>query len=153
MSHMIVRQYFVYQCSQLYIANCTHFLLTFLFSSKDVDTTVLTKTVLVECGIFNRPVVFNSTANGVGDKSSLISAITQTFPGLQQEYIALLKVRSTQYGGYYIDMMDSDKSIESHSYIKVVIFSKVRITIDLQVSACSTHNQGLLASCMLPSNN
>ena len=86
------------------------------------ECTGLAKRALVECGVYTRPVVFSSTGN---DVSSLKDAIVRTFPGIENKYIALLKIRSDEYQGKYIDIVDLNMTIDDRSSIKIVLFNKV----------------------------
>ena len=54
------------------------------------------KTVLVECGIFCRPVTFTDCGR---DMVYLLKAIVGTFRGLKKKHIALLQVKSKEYDG------------------------------------------------------
>ena len=79
-------------------------------------------TVLVECGVFTRPVSFNSSEDSM---QSLTSAIVASFPGLRVEYIAVLKTQSKQYDGRYVDIINPSLTVDSGSFIKVIVRSKV----------------------------
>ena len=81
------------------------------------------ETVLVKCGIFVRPVSFDSSGNKL---QALTNAIVASFPGLREEYIAVLKARSEQYQRRFIDYVDSNMTIDHNSLIRVVVYKKVR---------------------------
>ena len=83
-------------------------------------------TMLVECGVFSRPVSFDNSDDSV---QSLTNAIVASFPGLREEYIALLKIQSEQYGGRYVDIIDPNLTIQSGSFIKVVVHCKVFVVL------------------------
>ena len=74
--------------------------------------------------MFTRPVSFNSSEESV---QSLTNAIAASFPGLREEYIAVLKIQLEEYNGRYVDIINPNLSVKSGSYIKVVVRSKVCI--------------------------
>ena len=87
-------------------------------------------TVLVECGVFTRPVSFNSSEDSM---QFLTNAIVASFPGLREEYIAVLKTQSELYGGRYVDIINPNFTVDSGSFIKVVVRSKVFNTLQWKV--------------------
>ena len=80
------------------------------------------KTVLVECGIFCRPVNFTCHGN---DLNSLKDAIVGSFRGLRKKHIALLQIKSEVYSGHFVDILDPGMRIEDSSFIRVIPYNKV----------------------------
>ena len=74
--------------------------------------------------MFTHPVSFNSSEDNV---QSLTNAIVASFPGLRAEYIAVLKTQSKQYDGRYVDIINPNSTVDSGSFIKVIVRSKVCI--------------------------
>ena len=52
-------------------------------------------------------------------------AIINAFPGLTLEYIAILKIKSEQFQGHFIDITGPNLSIEHNSVIQVILYSRV----------------------------
>ena len=81
--------------------------------------------MLVECGVFSRPVNFTNSTNGGGDVSSLKDAISRTFPNLRKEHIALLQIKSEEYQGHFVDILDPRLVIGHNSFIRAILYSEV----------------------------
>ena len=81
--------------------------------------------MLVECGVFCRPVNFTCNNMNGGDVSSLKEAISQTFPNLRKEHIALLQIKSEEYQGHFVDILDPTVVIGHNSLIKVILYNEV----------------------------
>ena len=78
--------------------------------------------MLVECGVFCRPVTFTDRGR---DMVYLLNAIVRSFHGLRKKHIALLQVKSREYDGHFVDILDPCVKIEQNSFIKVITYRKV----------------------------
>ena len=83
------------------------------------------KTVLVECGVYCRIIHLNRNNSGGNDLDSMKQALINAFPGLTFEYIAILKIKSEQFQGHFVDITDPNLSIGHNSVIQVVLYSRV----------------------------
>ena len=84
------------------------------------------KTAVVECGIYRRPIKYISGGN---DVMNLKEAIADIFPGLDKKHIALMQVKSAQYNGHYVDVLDANQVLENNSYVKVFLYNPVSLSI------------------------
>ena len=77
--------------------------------------------MLVECGVFRRPVTFSGD-----DINSLKNAIVGSFSDLAVTHIALMQIKSEEFDGQFVDILDPGMSIEHNSFIKIVLHYMVR---------------------------
>ena len=77
------------------------------------------------CGDYCRLIHLNCNNNGSIGLDSVKQALINAFPGLTFEYIAILKIKSEQFQGHFIDITDPNLSIGHNSVIQVVLYSRV----------------------------
>ena len=95
--------------------------------------TVLRKAAVVECGPLRRIITYPAVGN---ELNSLKSAIVQSFKsltGLQITNIAVLQVKSKEYG-YYVDTFSTFSVLVNNSMVRVVPYEGVSSLTPLHIS-------------------